>query len=109
MATVIQLAQLPQVPLPRPATAPAARLAAVVNLWGSCPWSEALSDYDRIHIPTYARLLHDESEGATEDDLARIVFRLDPYVNRPRVLRIVRSHLCRAHWVADTLFPMLGW
>ena len=108
MATVIHLAQPRRAP-PPPAATSSFHRAVVINLWGACPWSEALSDYDRTRISTYARLLHDESEGATEDDLARIVFRLDPYVNRPRVLRVVRSHLRRAHWIADTLFPMLGW
>ena len=83
--------------------------ASVTHLWGFCPWSEELSDYDRAHIPIYAQLLYDESEGATEEDLARGIFRLDPFSNRARVQRIVRSHLRRAHWIADALFPFLGW
>ncbi|HEY0105163.1 MAG TPA: DUF2285 domain-containing protein [Rhizomicrobium sp.] len=80
-----------------------------MTLWGTCPWTEKLSDYDRRNIDLYARLLHDESEGASDDDLARGVFGLDPYRDRARVLAILRSHLRRAHWIADTLFPMLGW
>ena len=83
--------------------------AGVVALWGACPWSEELSDYDRHHIHLYARLLHDESEGAAEDDLARDVLGLDPYRYRSRTLRVLRSHLKRARWIRDTLFPMLGW
>ncbi|MEJ0044572.1 MAG: DUF2285 domain-containing protein [Rhizomicrobium sp.] len=81
----------------------------MVRLWGPCPWSEALSDYDRRHIAIYARLLHDESEGASEADLARGVFGFDPYASRERTQRIVQSHLTRAHWIADALFPMLDW
>ncbi len=107
MSTVVQLAW-PGASLPPP-PAGLGEQTTVVHLWGACPWSETLSDYDRAHISTYARLLYDESEGATEDDLARMVFHLNPCSNRPRVQRIVRSHLRRAHWIADTLFPMLGW
>ena len=83
--------------------------ATVTRIWGFCPWSDELSDYDRANISVYARLLYDESEGATENDLAREVFHLDPYANRPRVQRIVQSHLRRARWIAETLYPMLGW
>jgi len=83
--------------------------ACIVNFWGICPWTEQFSDYDRRNVDLYARLLHDESEGASEDDLALGVFALDPYRNRSRVLAILRSHLRRAHWIADTLFPMLDW
>ncbi len=95
----------------RQASAPGGEHAtvAVVRLWGPCPWSEALSDYDRRHIAVYARLLHDESEGASEAELARRVFRIDPHANRNRTQLVVRSHLKRAHWIADTLFPMLDW
>jgi hypothetical protein len=81
----------------------------VVSLWGGCPWNEELSDYDRQNIHLYARLLHDESEGAGEDDLARDVLGLNPYRNRSHTLRILRSHLERARWIRNTLFPMLGW
>ncbi len=83
--------------------------AGVVTLWGNCPWTAQLSDYDRRNIDIYARLLHDESEGASEDDLVRGVFGLDPYRNRDRALGVLRSHLRRARWIADALFPMLGW
>ncbi|MEJ0024482.1 MAG: DUF2285 domain-containing protein [Rhizomicrobium sp.] len=82
---------------------------AAIRLWGPCPWSDALSDYDRRHIAIYARLLHDESEGASEAELAQEIFRIDPRANRDRMQRVVRSHLQRAHWIADTLFPMLDW
>ncbi|MEI9992084.1 MAG: hypothetical protein WDM86_18860 [Rhizomicrobium sp.] len=75
--------------------------------WTICPWSEEVSDYDKRHISTYAWLLHDESEGATEEELARTIFGLDP--GHAYARGVVRSHLRRAHWVADTLFPLLDW
>ncbi len=84
--------------------------ASVVVLWGACPWSEELSDYDRHNIRLYARLLHDdESEGINEDVLARDILGLDPYRHRSRTLAILRSHLTRARWIRNMLFPMLGW
>jgi hypothetical protein len=70
----------------RPSADPAG--ANVVALWGSCPWSDDLSDYDRRNINLYARLLYDESEGATEDDLVREVMGLEPCRNRARTLGI---------------------
>ena len=104
------------VPFPARAAPPSHRSAepdptgvVIIEIWGICPWSDQLSDYDRLNINLYARLLHDESENISEDDLARGVFGLDPYRNRSRVLAILRSHLRRAHWLADTLFPLLDW
>ncbi len=81
----------------------------LATLWGACPWSEEFSDYDRGNIHLYARLLHDESEGADEDDLVRTVFGLDPHRNRTGALGILHSHLKRARWVRDKLLPMLDW
>ena len=85
---------------PRPSADPA---------WSACPWSEELSDYDRCSLYLYARLLHDESEGADILDLARDVFGLSPWFDSQRAFAIVQSHLKRAHWIADNYFPMLGW
>jgi hypothetical protein len=79
----------------------------IVRLWGPCPWTAEFSDYDRSNIDLYARLLHDESEGASESHLAYCVFGFSQPTRRTRL--VVRSHLNRAHWVADTLFPLLGW
>jgi len=91
------------------APSPTSVTASVVPLWGICPWSDELSDYDRRNIDLYARLLHDESEGAGEDDLLHGIFCLDPHRDRGRALAILRSHMARAHWIADALFQMLGW
>lgn len=77
-----------------------------VILWARCPWSDEITEYDRRNIALYARLLHDASEGALVDDLAIAVFRLGP---SPRAREVVRSHLKRAEWIADTLLPYLGW
>lgn len=77
--------------------------------WEPCPWSEAFSESDRANLHLYARLLHDESEGAGVYDLARDVFGLSPWLNSQRVLAIVQSYLKRAHWVEEHYYPMLGW
>ncbi len=74
-----------------------------------CPWSEDFSDYDKRHMQLYALLLDGESEGAGTDELAFFVFDLDPFTSRDWVLRVVRSHLRRAHWIVDNVTPLIGW
>jgi hypothetical protein len=83
--------------------------AVVITLWGLCPWSENISDYDRHNIYLYAELLSSETEGASEEDLARQFFELHWDRSRALAIGILRSHLRRAHWIADHAFPMLGW
>ena len=92
--------------LARSQTRPAVR-TEIVRLWRPCPWTAEFSDYDRSNIDLYARLLHDESEGASERHLAHCVFGFSQPTWRERA--VVSSHLNRAHWIADTLFPYLGW
>jgi len=99
--------QSPQNPTSEPALRPIS--SQTVRLWGAPPWSEGLTDYDRQNISLYARLLHDESEGASEDELARAIFGIDPNRKRHRGRTIVQAHLRRAHWIADTILPLLGW
>ncbi len=76
-------------------------------MWGICSRSEEASDYDKRHMSLCAWLLHDVSEAASEEDLARVTLGLDPAGRRAVVRDVVQSHLRRAHWIADTLFPLL--
>lgn len=78
-------------------------------LWMACPWSEAVTDYDKRHIYIYATLLYHEAEGADEEELANLVFGLNLYKNRERALTVLHSHMKRAHWLALNHFPMLSW
>lgn len=77
--------------------------------WDLCPWSETLSDYDRSHIVTYVRLLRAEWDDLSERDIGRVVLGLDFKRDPVRASAIVRSHLVRAHWIAETLAAVLEW
>lgn len=65
------------------------------------PWSETLTDYDRAHLALYLRLLDAEADGATHDDMARIVLGIDPRGEPQRAKKAVVSHLRRALWMTE--------
>ncbi len=69
--------------------------------------TERPSVYDKRKIDLYARLLDEEAAGSSEEAMAREVLHLNPRHGRARA--ILRGHLRRAHWVADTLSPLLDW
>jgi hypothetical protein len=79
------------------------------NIWDVCPWGETLTAYDKRNLGLFARLLHDEAEGASEADIARDVFGMGARLNSRRARLMVRSHMCRAHWLENNVFPLLGW
>ena len=82
---------------------------AAAPRWDVCPSGRALGDYDRRNVALFAWLLHDEAEGASEDDLARDVFGFAHRRYSAWARKVVRSHLERAHWLRDNAFPFLGW
>ncbi len=63
------------------------------------PWSDQLTDYDREHFVIYVRLLDAETDGASEDDMARVILGIDPIKEPERAKRALKSHLKRAHWM----------
>lgn len=65
------------------------------------PWSDQLTDYDRAHFALYARLLDADATGAGDDEIARIVFALDPLTEPDRAGRILASHRSRARWMSE--------
>lgn len=77
--------------------------------WRICPWSDTVTEYDKQNIGLFYRLMHDESEGASETDIARDVFGLNVWFQSQKTRLIVRSHMRRAHWLAENVFPLLGW
>lgn len=81
----------------------------LIRLWGACPWADEVTDYDRRHIYVFNWLLNGASEGASELDMARIIFGLDPYKNRSWALLVVRTHLDRARWLKENAVPYLDW
>lgn len=66
------------------------------------PTDEALTDYDRLHLVTYLRLLDAAADGADPDEVARIVLRIDPDEEPERARRAHASHLARARWMTES-------
>ncbi len=65
------------------------------------PWSDDLTDYDRDHFITYVRLLDAFDDGASDDDMCRIVLGIDPGKEPSRAKRALDSHLRRARWMTE--------
>ena len=66
------------------------------------PWSDHLTDYDRSHFDIYLRLLDATADKTDEDEIIRIVLRLDPAREPERARKIFASHLKRARWMTET-------
>jgi hypothetical protein len=65
------------------------------------PESPSLTEYDERHLATYLRLLDAASEGAQWEEVARVVFGLDPVRDRERAQRVHHGHLARARWITE--------
>jgi len=63
------------------------------------PAGVALTDYDRMHLITYLRLLDADAEHAPWEEVARIVLRIDPARESARARRAYETHLARAKWM----------
>ena len=62
------------------------------------PQEAGLTNYDRAHTLTYARLLDAERDGYGWAEAAAEVLDLDIAADPPRAEKCWRSHLDRAHW-----------
>ena len=65
------------------------------------PWSEAITGYDVTHLVMYLRLLDASTEGASADEMARVILGIDPVKEPDRARNAVSSHLRRAQWMAE--------
>lgn len=65
------------------------------------PASTHLTDYDRQHLKTYARLLDAAAEGADWREVAQVVLGLNPNLEPERAQRIHAAHLDRARWMTQ--------
>ncbi|NKL37180.1 DUF2285 domain-containing protein [Rhizobium leguminosarum bv. viciae] len=68
------------------------------------PTEARLTDYDRAHLATYLRLLDAESEGAPWEEVAKIIFGIDPKTDQLRAQAVYQNHLARAHWMTNNGF-----
>ena len=61
--------------------------------------ADQMTDYDRSHLKTYARLLDAASAGADWREVAAIVLRLDVACDEARARCIYDAHMARARWM----------
>ena len=73
----------------------------------TAPTDAILTKYDKEHLVIYLRLLDAEDSGAEWEEVAQIVLKLDPKVDRPRARRAWESHLARAHWLTNNGYRQL--
>jgi hypothetical protein len=66
------------------------------------PWVGGITDYDRSHLVIYLRLLDASADGASSEEMARIILGIDPAEHPRRAQRAVASHLRRARWMAES-------
>ena len=71
------------------------------------PRSERVTDYDRSHVKTYARLLDAAAASADWREVARIVLGLDAARDPERAHRVHEAHLERARWMTKIGYPDL--
>ncbi|HVB18369.1 MAG TPA: DUF2285 domain-containing protein [Stellaceae bacterium] len=66
------------------------------------PWSDTITAYDEAHFVVYLRLLDASADGASDEEMARIVLGIDPRREPERARRALESHLRRARWMTET-------
>ena len=66
------------------------------------PWSDRITAYDEAHFVVYLRLLDAAADGASEDEMCRIVLGIDPTREPKRAKAALASHLARARWMTKT-------
>lgn len=64
------------------------------------PSDAVVTDYDRAHLVTYLRLLDAEAAGASWEEAARLLLRLDPLKGRDAARLSYETHAVRARWMA---------
>ncbi len=66
------------------------------------PDNEHVTEYDRLHFITYARLLDAQQDPtATWEEVARLVLKLDPEGDPIRARCVYDAHLARAQWMTQ--------
>ncbi len=66
------------------------------------PESENITPYDRSHLATYLSLLYAAGEGQSDEEISRNILEIDPTREPERACRMLRSHLGRARWLAQS-------
>lgn len=81
--------------------------AQVVPLRGLCPTTDEITPYDTRNLPLYVCLLIHAEDGANIEELATDILGFDLSHDRAWALRVTLSHLRRARFVNDKLYPWI--
>jgi hypothetical protein len=71
------------------------------------PDSDQPTEYDRVHLVTYLKLLDADAMHVDWKVTARDVLSVDPDAGRRGARRIYAAHLARARWMAGTGYRLL--
>lgn len=71
------------------------------------PKSAEITEYDRLHLVTYLRLLDAAAEAADPDEVARVVLRIDPDDQPERARHAYETYLARARWMTEAGYAQL--
>lgn len=71
------------------------------------PVSDELTEYDRVHIKLYMRLLDAADDGAEWTEAVNVLFGIDPDQEPERARQIHDSHLARARWMTQSGYRQL--
>ena len=63
------------------------------------PTTDKLTDYDRLHLITYIRLLDADADGIPWEEASRLILHIDPDTEPKRAKYAHQSHLSRAQWM----------
>src|SRR5712671_5619029 len=63
------------------------------------PTADKLTDYDRLHLITYIRLLDADADGMPWEEASHSILQIDPETEPERARRAHRTHLARAQWM----------
>ena len=63
------------------------------------PTDNKLTDYDRLHLITYIRLLDADADRVSWEEASRAILHIDPDTEPERAQRAHQTHLARAQWM----------
>ena len=78
-----------------------AKTAPIPEIADDVPWADTVTAYDEAHFVVYLRLLDASAEGASDEEMARIVLDIDPQREPERARRALESHMRRARWMTE--------
>tara|TARA_B100002049_G_scaffold94684_1_gene70169 strand:- start:974 stop:1231 length:258 start_codon:yes stop_codon:yes gene_type:complete len=72
------------------------------------PQADSVTAYDEAHFVTYLRLLDAAADGAAWEEIARVVFGVDPSAEAEQAKAMYDSHLERARWMARSGYKKIA-